>query len=76
MKMKAFVFDGALVHLEFIHFESWKLLLKEEYNINFDEQNTIAQSKKKTTSLLYWFVRSIFIIFIICDLRCFEEGSS
>lgn len=41
MKIKAFIFDfdGTLVNSEFIHFESWKLLLKEEYNINFEEQD-------------------------------------
>lgn len=41
MKTKAFIFDfdGTLVNSEFIHFESWKLLLKDEYNLNFEEQD-------------------------------------
>lgn len=41
MKTKALIFDfdGTLVNSEFIHYESWKLLLKDEYNVNFEEQD-------------------------------------
>lgn len=41
MRIKAIIFDfdGTLVNSEFIHFESWRLLLKKEFNINFSEQD-------------------------------------